>query len=806
MKDALEAAIVLDNVLLPLLQISDANESTLRSSLYSTYAKKFASAVYCFFEQEGKRIQLLDLTPSIGTDIEWILADKDRINIVEKQALRWTSIIQDAIEVDLEMNRQTCNRPMDEVEFWRKRHIILSDLMEQIKGDHVHVALQVLRRSQSFVQSKLEERIRIVTKLQVEASDNANFLGTLERHIRTLQDAPIHIAIDSIPSLVDGMKMVWIVSRHYNRDERMFPLMQLVSKQIESRVRNAVNLKGLNENNIDTFHDNVKQSKALMQLWKSSYLKTRFSLENISGGHRRWEFDQALLFGNMDYMCTILEDLIEMIDVTLEFDPKVFRMSGNDDSIKVVIVQIQELTSTLVSIPFDIFLPGFNNEWVLTKKKFNTYVGNIEKAAEISIKHIFRQVLSSEKAFDLANKMRKMMTRESILKIVNERYIDILNQYERELDQLSLFFMANKKDIPICMKHQKFVGLAAWAHQLYLQAKRSILLLQQEDDMISSQRGKKVKKQYIQFAKDIDDFKTGIFYSWCSSVHQICQEGMSCSILRVRKKQLEVNFDDRFKSILIEARQFQALGFTVPPQLDDLVLQQDTLERYILEVGSVVKLYNSFISSLHFTRSFEKKIVESQLRVLEAMFCKGLTDLTWSSQRILPFLNTVRSKIGNISSIVTELKTKIQELDSKLKRFAGMNLIDLQTNDLENVSLSVIQDVDRRSEIAFKEYNDIIIQLNKITEKLVDQSIDLTEPIENMIAYYDAQLRNGLFEISLRSSITCFYLWNQTSPNNDKMIEKGFDSISFNLQKLQHWTPESSKMISNISSSISLLS
>ena len=131
----------------------------------------------------------------------------------------------------------------------------------------------------------------------------------------------------------------------------------------------------------------------------------------------------------------------------------------------------------------------------------------------------------------------------------------------------------------MCMKYQKAVGIAAWAHQLYLRAKRSIMLLRQQDDMISSHRGKKVKQRYLQFAKDIDDFKSDVFDSWCSNVRQICHEGMSCSILRMQKKHIEVNFDDRFKSILIEARQFQTLGFTVPPDLDDFVLQQDTLDR-----------------------------------------------------------------------------------------------------------------------------------------------------------------------------------------------------------------------------------
>ena len=577
-KDALEAAFVLDSVLLPLLRMTDANESNLRSSLYLTYTKKFASAVCRFFDQEGKRIQL-ELPPTIGQDVDVILADKEKVKVVEKLALTWNSMIHDAVEAELETNQQTCNGPMDEVDFWRKRHIILSDLMEQIKGEHVSAVLQVLRGSQSFVLSKLEERIRIVTKLEVEASDNANFLGTLERHIRTVQDSPLPAAIDSIPSLVDGMKMVWIVSRHYNRDERMVPLMQLVAKHIESRVYTAIDLKLLNENTIDTILNKAKNSKALVEVWKSSYTNTRSSLENISGGHRRWEFDRALLFGKTDYMYNVLCDLIEMIGIIQEFNPKIFCMAGRDDSSKSVITHIEELFDTLKSVPFDIFLPSFNDKWIETKKRFNACVARIENAAEVSIKLTFRQLLSSEKAFELANMMCTMVTRESIRQLVNERYIDILNQYERELDQLYLFFTSNKKDVSMCMKYQKAVGIAAWAHQLYLRAKRSIMLLRQQDDMISSHRGKKVKQRYLQFAKDIDDFKSDVFDNWCSTVRQICHEGMSCSILRMQKKHIEVNFDDRFKSILIEARQFQTLGFTVPPDLDDFVLQQDTLDR-----------------------------------------------------------------------------------------------------------------------------------------------------------------------------------------------------------------------------------
>ena len=118
--------------------MTDANESNLRSSLYLTYTKKFASAVCRFYDQEGKRIQL-QLPPTIGQDVDVILADKEKVKVVEKKALTWNSMIHDAVEAELETNQQTCNGPMDEVDFWRKRHIILSDLMEQKKGEHVSV-------------------------------------------------------------------------------------------------------------------------------------------------------------------------------------------------------------------------------------------------------------------------------------------------------------------------------------------------------------------------------------------------------------------------------------------------------------------------------------------------------------------------------------------------------------------------------------------------------------------------------------------------------------------------------------------
>lgn len=575
---ALNAALILEHVLLPLLQISDIQGSNLRSSLHLTYAKKFASAVHKFSEQEDKRFQL-DLPESIKRDADSILEDKKSINLIEKQALHWTSMIHDFVESEISENRTDTKGPMGDIDFWRTRHINLSGLADQVKSNDVKIALEVLERSDSPILEKLEERIRVVTKLEMEASDNAKFLGTLERHLRTLQDGPLHSVAESIPSLVDGMKLIWIVSRHYNRDERMFPLMQKVAYQIESRVQKAICLKMISDSKMDDLRKNAVHSKAILEAWKSSYLKTRSSLEAICGGHRRWEFDQTSLFFNSDYMQKVVNDLIVMIDSISDFNPDLFRIAGNDDAIQHVLKQIEELYNVLPSANFDIFKPELSQEWENVVTRFNSYISILERSADVAIKKIFRQLLSSEKAFDLAKKMQNMKSRASIHQTINERLVDILIQFERELDQLIIFFTANKKNPPRCMRYYQAAGKAAWAHQLYIRANRRTMFLLQ-NDMLSSNQGIQIKNRYLQISKDLDTFKTETFREWSSKVLKICKEGISRSIMKFNPiKILEVNFDADFRCALIEIRQFESLGFIIPTNLYDFVLQQEILER-----------------------------------------------------------------------------------------------------------------------------------------------------------------------------------------------------------------------------------
>lgn len=195
------------------------------------------------------------------------------------------------------------------------------------------------------------------------------------------------------------------------------------------------------------------------------------------------------------------------------------------------------------------------------------------------------------------------------------------------------------------------------------------------------------------------------------------------------------------------------------------------------------------MDSFDFDRSFEIKFVEYQVKEIGATLRKGLSYLTWSSQRILPFVVAAKSKISDVFSALDGFRTRIHELDSKLKKFTCSSLIDFEPNILEKRSSIIVQDIHARSGYVLREYDDIMKKLKKIEEHMHSQSLDLTEPMENMITYYDAKLCRGLFEISVRSSISWLYIWNsrKTSADNDTTLQKGIDTIAFNFQKLSHW-------------------
>lgn len=60
-----------------------------------------------------------------------------------------------------------------------------------------------------------------LNRMRTEAKDNVRFLSTLERHFKHLAQCPSFPQVtEQLPSLVNALRMVWVISRYYNTDVR----------------------------------------------------------------------------------------------------------------------------------------------------------------------------------------------------------------------------------------------------------------------------------------------------------------------------------------------------------------------------------------------------------------------------------------------------------------------------------------------------------------------------------------------------------------------------------------------------------
>lgn len=74
------------------------------------------------------------------------------------------------------------------------------------------------------------------------------FLSTLERHFKNIcYGASFHVVTETIPSMMNSLRMIWIISRHYNKDERMVPLMERIAWELSERVSKVINVKKILE-------------------------------------------------------------------------------------------------------------------------------------------------------------------------------------------------------------------------------------------------------------------------------------------------------------------------------------------------------------------------------------------------------------------------------------------------------------------------------------------------------------------------------------------------------------------------------
>ncbi|CAD7704507.1 unnamed protein product [Ostreobium quekettii] len=285
-----------------------------------------------------------------------------------------------------ESEKQPVGRgPMAEIEFWRRRNAVLSSLCEQLHLGKVRAVVAAVEAGSSDknLLSSFTTQVGELNKLTVEATDNVKFLTTLERHFKNIHAGRLAGILDTLPPMMNALRMVWIISRHYSDDVRMGNLFQRIAWEVADRAERAIDLKRLFKMPPQEAVDIIKTACSVLEHWYLVYMQVREKIE-MSGRDARWEFPKNLLFQKTNYMADICRDLAEMVEVVDDFfkflGPELKAVTGDTQGIDRVIQSVHAMVEPIENLPFNVFDQANNEQWLKVKTQVANDNEGIKKA------------------------------------------------------------------------------------------------------------------------------------------------------------------------------------------------------------------------------------------------------------------------------------------------------------------------------------------------------------------------------------------------------------------------------------------
>ncbi|XP_058707745.1 dynein axonemal heavy chain 10 [Poecile atricapillus] len=653
---------------------------------FNEIPEEFVSNSTVYFLRDTKGHLKLEMpTGNLDGEVTVLATVPEVVQSLKSCAVTWQKLISRVLEEELEKVPQG-NSPLAEIYLWHEKNATLSALMEQLKLPEVQKVLEILQEAESKFTGDLQIVLSDLKKHHMQAQDNAKFLSTLERHLKNLSTGTgIDVISHTIPSLLNALRLVWIMSRHYNKEERMVPLLERISWEISARVRRVVDLQTLFKQDTAAAKKKITEAKTTLEQWKKCYFTTCIQVEE-SGSRRYWKFDVKRLFEKTDYMVTICQDLYDIFQVTEElyniFIPELITVTENPKGVDELRREVNIIISPMEDLTFDPFSMESARDWAFVMEEFREDVTDIEEKMTRFIDESFTTLRSAEATFDLLLKYKHIQIRETINKQFMKKFSDVLEQYCKEVETVKQIFVQNFKDPPLYKSHPPVAGAISWSRSLSHRIKHTITRLQEEEELLASERGKEVKQMYLQVTKKMQEYEDQKYCQWRERTEHMLPMLLKDTLLTVssateepvtNKKSVSftLNFSPEIQDIIIETKYMEQLGLPVPEMARYVALQEDKYLSYTNKLKAMLDRYHKLMEMMN---EAETKLLGHYIQELWRILKAGHKRLTWKSVGIGEFIVQCTQTIGKLELLVHQIHNISEDMSSKLQSIESTDL------------------------------------------------------------------------------------------------------------------------------------
>ncbi|XP_069678773.1 dynein axonemal heavy chain 10-like [Periplaneta americana] len=482
---------------------------------------------------------------------ESLAKDPKLVNQLEELVMSWERHITKISDTYL-AKKPAGEGPIPMYDYWHERESALGILVEQLKSPDVAHVFDILYESGSQIAEGFTFFKDELLKNYFQARDNVSFLFTILRHCEIITNSETFSSItEAIRPLMEGLRMIWILSEYFGKEENMVTLMEGIAWVLSDQAKSRLNITEVLKMSKHEVQILCKDAKKMMRTWKDAFFETRLKIEE-SGKGRRWEFDKKRLFKETDYIAEIAKNLSDVAKVLCHFDnifgPQLKSITSDPAQIDAVSKKVEKLVTPLSQPDFDIFDQKYELNWQEILENFYRMVAKLENEASYFIDESFKFLRSSEEALELLLKFKHISTREAIHKQLMSKFDLVMAQFTKEILTIENEFNVTKRNPPLLRNQPPMSGAIFWCRLLFDKLKKPVLKFQEVEELYRSEYKKEAFDLYLSLCKQMKDFENTKFSQWEKKAIPTVTSNLKKNVLRVIQSERIQEMTDSRKS------------------------------------------------------------------------------------------------------------------------------------------------------------------------------------------------------------------------------------------------------------------
>jgi len=590
----------------------------------------------------------------------------------------------------------TSQGPLTELEYWRKRMQRLTSITEQVKSKECRSVIQVLSalakgpnlkdpstasddRQNVFALLRRWKQLDIsITESANEAKDNVKYLFTLEKFIEPLYSGTPVSIIDTIPALMNSIKMIHTIARYYNTTERMTGLFAKVTNQMIENCKFCIN-EGDSHDQLwaKDPEELVRRLEACLKLneaYQDQYRITKDKLLAMPKG-KQFDFNEAHIFGKFDLFCRRVIKLIDMFSTIHQF------ISLGDNQLE----GMESLINGFQGIIRDFKLKNHdlldfhNNKFDRDYVEFNVKISDLETQLQNFINESFESITSIEQSLNLLRKFQSILQRENLKSDVDSKFNVIFQNYGFELEQVQKLYEAQKHSPPIPRNLPPVAGNIKWSRHLLKRIEDPMKRFESNQNVLASKDAKRIIRLYNKVARTLVAFEYLWYQAWVQSI-ETAKAGLQATLIirHPEDNKLYVNFDQEILQLIREAKTLDRMGIDVPESARIVLLQENKFKAYYNNLQYTLSEYDRIVAKVIPVTAM---LLRPHFNDMEFKLRPGMTTLTWTSMNIDAYKSHVYTGLHRLEQLVHNINDIIENrIEKNLKQVSKTVLVNLPSD------------------------------------------------------------------------------------------------------------------------------